>query len=81
MTQSAGAYHFLRNRRRWGSHARTIPHAPKHNCRRYQDQQTQNQHHAKHKNTSFPLRIAQLKDSMPIVISQFKNDQPRIVHS
>jgi hypothetical protein len=81
MIQSAGADHLLRNRRRWGSHNRTIPPAPKHNCRRHQDQHTQNQHHAKHKSTSFPLRIAQLKDSMPIVISQFKNDQPRIVRS
>ncbi len=81
MIQRAGADHLLPNRRRWGSHARTIPHAPKHNCRRHQDQQTQNQHHAKHTSTSFRLRIAPLTDSMPIVISQFKNDQPRTVRS
>jgi len=77
MIQGAGTNHLLRNRRRWGSHNRTIPHAPKHNRRRHQDQQPQNQHHTKHKRTSFPLRLAQLKDSMPIVMYQFKNDQPR----
>jgi hypothetical protein len=76
MIQSAGADHLLRNQRRWGNRDRTIPQAPKHNSRRHQDQQTQNQHHAKHNSTSFLLRLAQLKDSMPIVISQFKNDQP-----
>ena len=81
MIQRAGANHLLRNRRRWGSHDRTIPHTPKHNRRRHQDQQTQNQHHAKHKCTSFPLRITHLTDSMPIGFSQFKNGQPRIVRS
>lgn len=81
MIQSAGANQLLRTRRRWGNRNPTIPHAPEHNCRRHQDQQSQNQHHAKHNHTSLPLRIAQLNDSMPIVISQFKNDQPRTIRS
>lgn len=81
MVQSAGANYLPWDQRRRGNRDRTIPQAPKHNRRRHQDQQTQNQHHAKHNSTSFPLRLAQLKDSMPTGISQFKNDQPRIVRS
>lgn len=61
MIQRAGANYFLRNRRRLGNRDRTVPHAPEHNGRRHQDQQTQNQHDAKHNSTSFPLRIAHSK--------------------